>query len=283
MLRRILTLAGVLFLGLGVWIVLKPGMARKFMLSLFGPPQAELQEAYADTGGGETFDHSTWNGELEAYVDADGFIDYDAWSGDTAALDAYLASIAEAPFDALGRDQKLAFLINAYNAFTVRLILDHWPVESIKDIPSAERWDAVRWNVGGKVWSLNQIEHEQVRPKFAEPRIHFSLVCAAVGCPPLRNEAFAAERLEEQLDGQTQYVHDHGTWFAFDAAAGVVRLTSLYDWYGGDFVQMEGSVLAYAAKYSAELKAALDAGKTPKIEWLPYDWAINSTANRQDR
>ena len=78
-------------------------------------------------------------------------------------------------------------LINAYNAFTLRLILDYYPVRSIKDIRASKRWDDQRWRIGEAVFSLNQIEHEQIRPKFAEPRIHFALVCAAIGCPKLRN------------------------------------------------------------------------------------------------
>jgi hypothetical protein len=96
----------------------------------------------------------------------------------------------------MGRNEKLALLINAYNAFTLKLIVERLPVQSILDIPAAERWDAVRWKVGGQVWSLKQIEHEQIRPKFTEPRVHFALVCAAVGCPPLRNEAYDASRLD---------------------------------------------------------------------------------------
>lgn len=106
------------------------------------------------------------------------------------------------------------------NAYTIQLILDHYPLASIQDIPGDQRWDAVRWRVGPHTWSLNQIDHEQIRPKCAEPRIHFALVCAAVGCPPLRNEAYTAARLEEQLAGQSAYVHSHPRWFALLRLAG---------------------------------------------------------------
>ncbi len=191
--------------------------------------------------------------------------------------------MARAPFDQLGRNEKLALLINAYNAFTLRLILDHAPVDSIKAIAEDQRWDAARWQVGGHTWSLNQIEHEQIRPNFREPRIHFALVCAAVGCPPLRAGAFTGDRLDEQLEEQTRYVHRHGTWYRYDPAANTLNLTRLYDWYGGDFEQVAGSVAAFPARYDPPLRVAIDRGQQPRIQWLPYNWDLNSQKNRRPR
>ena len=167
-------------------------------------------------------------------------------------------------------------LINAYNAFTLRLILDYHPVASIKDIPAAKRWAHKRWGLGPHTWSLDQIEHDQIRPKFGEPRVHFALVCAAVGCPRLRNEAYRADDVEQQLEDQARYVHGHERWFRFDAGKGIVYLTRLYKWYGGDFEQVAGTVLDYAARYSPQLKQALGAGRKPGIRWLDYDWSLNS-------
>ncbi|MFO7908333.1 MAG: DUF547 domain-containing protein [Pirellulaceae bacterium] len=254
-----------------------------WLQGLFGPPRVEMKEVYAVNASGAKFDHSTFDALLHQHVDADGWVDYKGLEKDEDTLDQYLAKIAAAPFGQMGRDEKLALLINAYNAFTLKLIIEHQPIESIMDIPAAERWDAVRWKVGGQVWSLEQIEHEQIRPKFAEPRIHFVLVCAAVGCPPLRSEAYDATRLEEKLEKQSEYVHRHETWFQFDAGANVVRLTKLYNWYGGDFEQVAGGTLQFVARYSPELKAALSDGTDPRIEWLPYDWKLNSLANKQAR
>jgi hypothetical protein len=216
-------------------------------------------------------------------VDPDGYVDYATLAEDTGQLDRYISSLAEVSFDQLGRDDKLALLINAYNAFTLRLILDHLPLESINDIPDAERWHAVRWNLGGRTLSLNQIEHEEIRPKFMEPRIHFALVCAAIGCPKLRNEAYTGERLEQQLEDQTRYAHTHDRWFQFDREAGVVKLTQLYNWYGGDFKQVTDSrsVLEFAARYVPELERALQSGDTPKVEYLDYDWKLNRKGSGQ--
>lgn len=249
----------------------------------FGPPKITLSEAYQEKADGPTFDHSAFDRLLKAHVDERGWVDYAGLERDSKRLDAYVATLADAPLDEMGRSERLALLINAYNACTLRLILDYWDngkLASIQDIPSAKRWKHRRWKIGGKTWSLNDIEHEQIRPKFKEPRIHFALVCAAVGCPKLRNEAYSAERLDTQLGGQTEYAHTHKRWFRFDAQAGEVYLTKLYKWYGDDFKQTAGSVLEHAANYSAELTKALEAGRKPKTRWLEYDWKLNDKRNK---
>ncbi len=189
-----------LFFSVALYANLVPGM----LANLFGPPKAQLAEAYEAKPGGPTFDHSSFDALLRRFVDAGGLVDYRGLGQQEAALDAYIASIATAPFVDLGRDEKLALLINAYNAFTLRLILDNYPVASIRDIPSKKQWDDKRWVIAGQTYSLNQIEHEQIRPKFIEPRIHFALVCAAVGCPKLRQQAYVGARINEQLEEQTQ-------------------------------------------------------------------------------
>jgi uncharacterized membrane protein YdjX (TVP38/TMEM64 family) len=274
-----LAAAAVVIFGIAALTQLNPGLLKKAMAGLAGPPPAELEEAYEARPEGPHFDHSAFDAVVKQHVAQGGWVDYEALSRDPGPLDDYLDQVAEAPFDALGRDEKLALLINAYNAFTLKLILDHAPVDSIRDIPTDQRWDAARWQVGPYTWSLNQIEHEQVRPKFREPRIHFALVCAAVGCPPLRSEAYTADRLEEQLADQAEYVHRHDRWFRLDPDSGTIRLTSLYDWYGGDFEQVAGSVLAFAARYRPDLESMLDSGREPNVRWLDYDWSLNSQEN----
>ncbi len=252
---------------------------------LFGPPQVESTEAYSDTDttAPTGFEHTVFDDLLKAHVDEHGWVDYAALKDKEPTLDGYIAAIATAPFEKMVRDEKLALLINAYNAFTLKLILDYHPVDSIKDIPKARSWDDVRWNVAGKTLSLNQIEHQEIRPKFAEPRIHFALVCAAVGCPPLLNRAYLAETVDAQLATQTAYVHRHKTWFEYDADKKVAKLTKLYSWYGTDFEQQAGSVLDYVANHAQDLKAATASGNTPTVEWLDYDWALNSVKNRVPR
>ncbi len=254
---------------------------RDTLKNLFGPAPVTLQEAYQPQSDGPTFDHSAFDAVLRKHVDVAGWIDYEGLGSEAASLDIYIASLGNAPFADLGRDEKLALLINAYNAFTLRLILDHYPIKSIKDIPSANRWDAKRWRLGSVTLSLNQIEHEQIRPKFAEPRIHFALVCAAIGCPKLRNEAYQADRIEAQLEDQTRYMHSHDRWFRYQSGAKEVHLTKLYDWYDSDFGQVADSVLAFAARYSPSLAAALGEDKKPGIQWLDYDWTLNDRKNNR--
>jgi len=273
---------GKLIVAAGVLVVLAAcaELNKGRLGSMFGPPKATLHEAYANSPDSVKFDHSAFDTLLHKHVTEGGFVDYDGLKKDAAALDAYITTIGKADVETLGRDERLAFLINAYNAFTLRLILDHYPIDSIKDIASDQRWDAKRWAFAGGTYSLNQIEHELIRPKFAEPRVHFSLVCAAVGCPPLRADAYTGARLEEQLTDQTRYVHTHPRWFRLNEAKGEVALTALYDWYGGDFTQKASSVTAFAAQYSPELVRLINAGKEPRVTFLEYSWKLNSIANR---
>ena len=267
----------VAMLALGTWAWVQ----RDAIRTRLGPPTVILIEAHTDTGQvtAPPFDHSTFDALLKKHVNVDGWVDYDGLHGDSVRLDEYLGAVARAPFDTMSRDEKLALLINAYNASTLRLILDFHPVKSIKNIPTAKRWDHQRWVVGGHTLSLNDIEHKQIRPKFDEPRIHFALVCAAVGCPKLRNEAYDAGRIDAQLDDQMRYAHEHDRWLRFDADRAVLRLTKLYDWYGSDFTQTGMTVQQYAAQYSAPLKQALDEGRRIKVRWLDYSWVLNSRAN----
>lgn len=238
--------------------------------------------AYSDKQDRFIFDHSPFNDLLQEHVDNNGWVDYAAIIKDPTRLDRYIVALANTSFDDIDPDENLVLLINAYNAFTIQLICEYWDggkLESIKDIPKDKRWDQVRWQVGSNTWSLNQIEHEQIRMVFKEPRIHFALVCASASCPILRNEAFQSNQLEEQLEKQTRYVHRHDRWFRYDRKNNVVYLTKLYDWYGDDFEKVASSILAYAGRYSPDLRQALGTGRNPKICWIDYDWRLNRKDN----
>ena len=250
-------------------------MQRDTIRRWFAPPSVSMQEAYAAAPNGPTFDHSPFTALLGQYVDEAGWVDYQGLQSKESELNGYIDSLADAPFDAMGRDEKLALLINGYNAFTLRLILDHYPIDSIRSIPDKDRWNAERWKLGGRTLSLNDIEHKEIRPKFEEPRIHFALVCASVGCPPLRQEAFTGAKLDAQLEEQTRYALSHDRWLQYEPGSNRVQLTALFDWYGGDFKQAAGSVLGFVSRYAPEVKAALDAGTKLKIEHMDYDWSLN--------
>ncbi len=216
-------------------------------------------------------------------MDDDGWVEYDALAdpseGHTSrkALIQYLVYLKELDLAALEGSEKLATLINAYNAFTLEMIVqsyDGGKLQSVREIADGNPWDNMRWILGGKTISLNQIEHEMIRKEFPdEPRIHWALVCAAYSCPPLRNEAYTADRLDEQLAEQEEYVLnlDHPRYV--QRRNGELSVTPLFDWYGKDF--NGGNWKAYVLK-------RIDATENEFGAFLDYDWRLNSQANRPE-
>ncbi|MEO0966214.1 MAG: DUF547 domain-containing protein [Planctomycetota bacterium] len=299
-----IVLVGLLWKGIGMrrtaWLMALTGAAavllggvaqanrdaiRLAVFSLATGPQGVAAEKYADQVGGETFDHAAWDAMLKQHVAPGGWVNYAGFAADEASLDIYLAALGSADYDALSRDAKLAYLINAYNAFTIKLILDHWDdgrLESIMDIAGGEAWDLKRWNMAGQTVSLNELEHEIIRKDFLEPRIHFVVVCAAFSCPPLRSEAYTAEKLEAQLQEQTVYSFNHPRWLIFDGGSGTptLRLTKLLDWYAGDFTQVAPSVEAYAGEFNQRLGAHLAEDRPVSIQWIDYSWLLNDQRNK---
>jgi len=216
--------------------------------------------------GNET-DHAKWNELLKKHVDPNGLIDYKGFMEDRTELQVYLNSLsAHGPKDSWQENEKLAYWINAYNAFTIALILDHYPVKSIMDIENA--WDIEFIQLEGNKYSLNQIEHEIIRKVFNEPRIHFALVCAAISCPPLLNKAYLPEKLDTQLQNR-------GVGFINDAANNIisrqeVRISQIFNWFKDDFTQL-GTLQEYLNQFSIE---TID--KDATITFLEYNWELNS-------
>ncbi len=208
-------------------------------------------------------DHGGWNTLLENHVSPGGRVDYLALQRNEVKLDAYLELLAKKrPDKSWSREESLAYWINAYNAYIVKLILNHWPVQSIEDIK--EPWDQKWIELEGKTYSLNQIEHEVIRPTYREPRIHFALVCAAQSCPPLANEAFTARKLETMLEKRTRsFINDE----KFNVTQeDVVRVSPLFDWYKEDF----GDVTKFLNSY-----LATDIPASKELHFLEYDWSLN--------
>jgi hypothetical protein len=233
--------------------------------------------AIATAGEVRSFDHAPWNALLGAAVrPADGRVDYTRMKADPR-LSAYVAALAAFDPEGLsGRNEKLAFWINAYNALAVQGVTAHWPgLKSVADVaPDFGFFKARSHTVGGRLLSLDTIEHEIIRKQFAEPRIHAALNCASVSCPPLRNEAYVADRLDAQLDAQFRaFVRDPGR-NRIDVASGAVALSSLFDWFKADF----GGVAGYIGRYlDAPAAAAVsEAEKAGRLTYLPYDWALNA-------
>ncbi len=166
----------VLLLGFALW-------KSNIIASLFGPPKVDAVEIHSVSGDKLSF--APWTKALQKYV-KNNRVNYQLWQKDRQEIDATLKQLATMETSKVARDHLLAAYINAYNAFTVELILEQKPgLVSIKDIPSSQRWNSQRWSLGGKITSLNDLEHSMLRKEFIEPRIHFAIVCASKGCPPL--------------------------------------------------------------------------------------------------
>jgi len=231
------------------------------------------------------FDHShaAWTAILGERV-REARVDYAGLSRARAGLDAYLATlegVTRAEFDAWSREERLAFWINAYNAYTIRLILDHYPVSSIKKIgglfksPFGIEFIPLR-NLRGEVLSLDDVEHGILRKEFDEPRIHFAIVCASKGCPPIRPEAFRAGDLDRQLEENARAFLADRDKNRIDLEKRTLDVSPIFDWFGEDFVKAAGSVPAFVARFVDEkAAAALRDGGAWKVRTTDYDWDLN--------
>ena len=243
--------------------------------------------------GGFDQSYSVYDGLLKKYVNQHGRVDYAGLKAAAGALERFLGSIAEVPRKQFGtwtESRQLAFLINLYNAATLKLIVDHYPVDSIKDIGGFFRgpWDQAFIKLFGETVTLNHLEHDILRKQYQEPRIHMALVCAAKGCPPLRNEAYAAGKLDSQLADQSHRYLASAAGLRIDRRENVVYVSSIFKWYGDDFRDvytpedgfdgLNKTERAVANFCSRHLPAG-DAGFLEKggydMKYLDYDWSLN--------
>jgi hypothetical protein len=201
-------------------------------------------------------------------------VDYAALRGDPN-WQALLASLAAAP-EPRERDARLAHWINAYNILAIDMVVRHFPVASIRDVGSLLRpvWKRDAGRAGGRMLSLDEIEHGILRP-LGEPRIHVAIVCASTSCPSLAREPYRAERLDAQLDAAARGFVGNSHKGA-RVAARSLRLSPIFDWFGGDFAA-SGGVLAFVRRHAApELREAIEKlGPEPELEWFDYDWSLN--------
>lgn len=209
--------------------------------------------------------HRQWDDLLRRYVGATGKVDYAGFQKDKAALQQYLDLLAANPVaDNWSRQEKMAYWINAYNAFTVKLIVDNYPVNSIRDLDKGNPWDVARIRLGTRTYSLNGIENDILRPQFQDARIHFAINCAARSCPPLLNRAFTAERLDQQLDQQARQFINNAAFNQL--SANKANVSKIFEWYAKDF----GNLVDFLNRY-ADTKLPKDAA----ISYVEYDWALN--------
>ena len=252
-----------------------------------------MSNVYADTS---TNLHASWTELLEQNISPinkghSTAVDYAAFKSQESELQVYLDKLSEvsrADFDAWSKEKQLAFLINAYNAWTVEFILTEYPdLESIKDLGSlfSSPWDKEFIPLLGKKISLNNIEHDLIRgsDRYNDPRIHFAVNCASIGCPALREEAYTADNLEQQLTQQTER-------FLTDTSRNYIKgdsfyLSSIFKWYGDDFeVGFRGtkSIQSFIGLYAEALTLNTQQALTLKnqdfnVKFLDYNWKLNAT------
>ncbi|MEM6268461.1 MAG: DUF547 domain-containing protein [Bacteroidota bacterium] len=213
---------------------------------------------------------------MQQHVSPDGVVDYRGFIRDRVALRAYLDLLAAHPPErkTWTDDERKAYWINAYNAFTVDIVTRNYPVASIKDIGPAlsipfvnSVWDIKFIRIGEERLDLNNIEHRKLRKGFGDARIHFAIVCASASCPRLRNEAFVAERLDQQLDAQARaFINDE---FRNRIRPNELELSKIFSWFKGDFTQ-ETDLIGYLQAYTE-----IELNPRAKIASKKYDWGLN--------
>ena len=236
-----------------------------------------------------SFNYQNYNSVLRTYVSDRGLVNYQQLQANRQELDKFnqsFAMVSPETYNSWSEQEKLAFLINAYNSFTLQSIIEQNPLKkSIRDIPGV--WKRRKFAIAGMEKTLDNIEHDIIREEFNEPRIHMALVCAAMSCPILRNEAYTAEELDAQLDDQTRKFITSSQGFKIDREQNIVYLSSIFKWFGKDWIanyeienkfngsKKEKAVLNFIGQYldSQDLQY-LERGKY-KISYLKYDWSLN--------
>ncbi len=218
-------------------------------------------------------------------------VDYDNLNNNPEPLENYLAvleSVSKQDFDSWDKNQQMAFLINAYNAFTLKLIINNYPgIESIRDLGGlifSSPWDKKFFKLFGVETSLGYIEHDVLREEYDEPRIHFAVNCASKGCPALQKRAYTANELEQQLENAAKQFMRNTKFNRFDPEKKLLEISSIFNWFTGDFTK-NGTLENYVAKYISDdpevikVLSAKSSGLNPSnkvsIIFLDYDWSLN--------
>ena len=258
---------------------------------LWAAPEADLWERWQahDPGSRLSVDHGPWTAFLETYLvrgeDGINRVDYRGVAPeDRTRLDAYLEALSGTEVDRLSRASQLPFWVNLYNALTVQVILDHFPVDSIREIDispgffSNGPWGKKLMEVEGEEVSLNDVEHRILRPIWQDPRIHYAVNCAALGCPNLQPRAFTPENAEALLEkGASDYVnHPRGVFFR----EGELVVSSIYDWYQADFGGSEAGVIDHLMEHARPgLRERLQDFR--EIDDYRYDWSLNQAGGER--
>ncbi|CAK6693464.1 DUF547 domain-containing protein [Synechococcus sp. CBW1107] len=223
-------------------------------------------------------DLPAWNHLLQHYVDRAGRVDYEAWR--THHPDTLSRWLARQSADTHGRQDHIAHWINLYNAFTIQAVLSAYPIASIRPtLIGLPNWIGfLRFfqrrvhRLGNELFSLAQIENRMLRQRTGDPRIHFAIVCASLGCPLLRHEAYTPERVEAQLEQDVTRFINNPAKVTFDAERGVLYCSKIFRWYKADFLAVAPSLPDYILP---RLGGVSVQDHQPRVAFLPYDWSLN--------
>ncbi|WP_299669365.1 DUF547 domain-containing protein [uncultured Polaribacter sp.] len=213
---------------------------------------------------------SIFNDLLQKHVTEDGIVDYKSFKADEANLDTYISYLEKtSPANSWSDNKQKAFWINAYNAYTIKLILENYPLKSIMNIKESGKtaWKIPFAKVGGQTYTLDHIEHEILRKKLFDPRIHVGVNCASVSCPKLGNMAFTEENVDASLEKlMKEFINDTSRNKISNKK---VQVSSIFDWFKEDFTK-NGSLIEYLNKYSET-----EINKKARTNYLKYDWSLN--------
>jgi Protein of unknown function, DUF547 len=213
-------------------------------------------------------DYKAYDAFLQKYVSAKGSVNYKKIKQNKTELEMLIKQFQNAsPQKTWSKNEQLAYWLNAYNLFTINLIVNNYPLKKITDLSGGKPWDVKNIKIGGQNYSLNQIENDIIRPTFQDARIHFALNCAAKSCPPLHNKAFIATTLNTQLEQRTkEFINSKSNIITKKN----LKISKIFDWYGSDFTTKNNTIQVFFSKYT-NVKIEKDA----KIEFLEYDWSLN--------
>ena len=221
-------------------------------------------------------DHALFASLLSKHV-KDGVVDYQGFKDDEAILDQYLEALAAVNPESLSTDDQFAFYVNAYNAWTIKLILSRYPdIRSIKDLGSlfSSPWKKNIARIDGNLMTLDQIEHDILRKRFKDPRVHFAVNCASKSCPPLQGEPFAGSLLNDQLNQAARAFINAPRFNRLEGDT--LWVSKIFDWFPEDF---DGDVIGYFIKFAdLPMRNQLEKNKARiKLKYLDYDWSLNGT------
>ena len=208
----------------------------------FGQKFKDFRSKLPANTTGKTFNHTIFDKLLKENVNKNGFVYYNQFKSKEKTLKQYLKQLNGLNINSLTLYDQIAVYINAYNAFTIQLILNNYPIQSIKNIPDNKRWDYKIWKVNGKKYSLNEIEHTILRGKYREPRIHFAVVCASKGCPILINRAYKGSSLESDLEYSMFRFLEVKQNFYYNSTTNKLMISKIFSWYKKDFESAYGSL-----------------------------------------